>query len=131
MTNNAAIVEIKTPTTRLLNEKAYRGGVFVPSRELAGGITQVLDQKQQLETAIAYIKDRSGIYDLETYGVQGCLIVGTMPTEEERKRSFEMFRCNSKAVTIVTFDELLERLRNLEKFLAGQKTNAKKEDLPF
>lgn len=134
MTNNAAIVEIKTPTTRLLNEKAYREGVFVPSRELAGGINQVLDQKQQLETAIAYIKDRSGIYDLETYGVQGCLIVGTMPTEDERKRSFEMFRCNSKAVTIVTFDELLERLRNLERFLAGQKTNAEKlreEDLPF
>ena len=32
------------------------------------------------------------------------------------------------------FDELLERLRNLERFLAGQKTNAEKvteDDLPF
>lgn len=127
MTNNAAIVEIKTPKTKLLNEGSYRSGVFVPSRELAGGMNQVLDQKYQLGKDIATIKNNSRIFDLETYEVQGCLIIGIMPTETERQMSFEIFRRNSKDVEIVTFDELLERLKNLERFL----TSPDPDDLPF
>ena len=131
MTNNAAIVEIKTPSTKLLNEGSYREGVFVPSRELVGGMNQVLDQKLALEKEIAGIKERSRIRDLETYRVQGCLIVGMMPRGFDRQKSFEMFRNNSKDVSIVTFDELLERLRSLERFLTSSGKEIHDDDLPF
>ena len=138
MTNNAAIVEIKTPQTPLLNRGIYREDVFVPSRDLAGGITQVLDQRQHLQTEIMHLRGNDETRDLKTYAVQGCLIVGTMPDEEERRRSFEMFRSNSNAVVIVTFDELLERLKSLETFLRGEGAvedtagrAVKEEDLPF
>ena len=118
MTNNAAIVEIKTPRTRLLNRAPYRDGVFRPSAELSGAINQVLDQKHKFDREIATVKMNSGMDNIETYSVHGCLIVGTMPDDEARRRSFEFFRGNSKSVQIVTFDELYEKLTNLHEFLS-------------
>ncbi len=40
VTQNAVIVELKTPTTPLLESHEYRTGVYAPSRELAGAISQ-------------------------------------------------------------------------------------------
>lgn len=117
MTNNCAIIEIKTPKTKLLNDKYYREGIYTPSSDISGAINQVLDQKYHLEQEIAQIKVNSRMYDIETYSVDGCLIIGTMPKDEDRIKSFEMFRRNSKDVQIVTFDELLEKLKHLRDFL--------------
>ena len=44
MTNNSAVVEIKKPNTKLLNETSYREGIYTPSRDLVGAVSQVLDQ---------------------------------------------------------------------------------------
>ena len=119
MTNNAAIVEIKTPAAKLLNTTAYRSDLFVPSIELSGGINQALDQKHRFERQIVYFKDNSRNEDIETYSIQCCLIVGRIPADEMMLRSFELFRSNSKDVKIITFDELLTKLRSLLEFLSG------------
>lgn len=58
LTGNAALVEIKTPRAKLLNEKPYRAGVYTPSRELTGAISQVLDQRSKFEQEIASIRQR-------------------------------------------------------------------------
>ena len=113
MTNNTAIIEIKTPLKTLLNVPTYREGVYTPSTDLCGSINQVLDQKYRFEREIAQIKENSRINEIETYSVHCCLIIGTMPPEEDRQRSFELFRRNSKDVEIVTFDELLNKLKHL------------------
>ena len=122
MTNNTAIIEIKTPQTKLLNEGSYRDGVFTPSSDVSGAINQALEQRYRFEREIATIKDNTRRYDIESYSVHCCLIVGTIPEDEERRKSFEMFRGNSKAVELVTFDELLLKLRNLHDFLAAPET---------
>lgn len=117
LTNNTALFEIKTPQTALLNKKSYRGGVFIPSRELSGSINQVLDQKYQFQKDVARIKENSRIYDIESYAVHSCLIIGQTPKGTDEQKSFELFRRNSKDVQIVTFDELLEKLKQLHSFL--------------
>ena len=117
ITYNTAIIEIKTPNEKLLNEKLYRAGVYAPSTELSGAINQVLDQKYRFEQDIARIKVNSRIYDIESYSVHCCLIIGKMPSNEDRMKSLELFRRNSKDVEIVTFDELLEKLKQLFRFL--------------
>ena len=117
MTNNVAIVEIKKPQTKLLNQRKVSDGVYAPSGELVGAMNQTLDQKHRLEQEIAQIKVNSRIYDIESYSLHCCLIVGTVPSGEDRLRSFEMFRGNSKDVEIITFDELLEKLKHLREFL--------------
>jgi Domain of unknown function (DUF4263) len=118
LTNNTALFEIKTPQTNILNKKSYREGVFTPSSDLSGAINQALDQKYQFQKHIAQSKETSRVYDLESYAVHSCLIIGRMPDDVDRQKSLELFRRNSKDVQIVTFDELLKKLRQLHQFLA-------------
>lgn len=117
LTNNTAIFEIKTPQTPILNKTPFRDGVYTPSADLSGSINQALDQKYQFQKQIAQIKDNSRLYDIESYAVHCCLVIGKTPDGDDRKKSFELFRRNSKDVEIVTFDELLEKLKQLSAFL--------------
>ncbi|WP_085919987.1 Shedu immune nuclease family protein [Halomonas sp. CSM-2] len=117
LTNNTAIFEIKTPQTGILNKTPYRDGVFTPSADLSGSINQVLDQKYQFQKQIAQIKENTRLYDIESYAVHCCLVIGNTPKGNDQQKSFELFRRNSKDVEIVTFDELLEKLKQLSTFL--------------
>lgn len=117
LTNNTAIFEIKTPQTPVLNKTPFRDGVFTPSADLSGSINQALDQKYQFQKQIAQIKDNTRLYDIESYAVHCCLVIGNTPESDDQKKSFELFRRNSKDVEIVTFDELLEKLKQLSTFL--------------
>lgn len=135
LTNNVAIIEIKTPQAKLLNQKTYREGVYTPSAELSGAINQALDQKYHFEGQILLDKGRSGIHDIESYSIHCGLIIGTMPTEADQKKSFEFFRGNSKNVEILTFDELLEKIKKLRDFLSPSAIDSEigleENDLPF
>jgi len=119
LTNNTALIEIKTPSTKLLNKKAYRESVYCPSPEFSGSINQLLDQKYKFQKEIVSLKGNSRIYDLESYSVNCVLIIGKTPEEIDQKKSFELFRGNSKDIEIITFDELLEKLKQLHDFLSS------------
>lgn len=117
MTNNTAIIEIKTPQ-ELLVGKEYRENVYSPSVALSGSLNQTLDQKYKLQKNIASIKEASRINDIETYAVHCALVIGKMPDNLEKQKSFEIFRRNSRDVEIITFDELLEKLKLLHTLLS-------------
>ena len=128
MTNNTAIIEIKTPQ-ELLVGKEYRGGIYSPSVALSGSLNQALDQKYKLQKNIALIKEGSRIYDIETYAVHCALVVGKIPENVEKQKSFEIFRRNSKDVEIITFDELLEKLKLLHTLLSTNEVEQLEGDL--
>lgn len=113
LTNNCALIEIKKPSTPLLRASEYRNGVYAPSHELAGSIAQLLDQKYKFQKEISSIKDNSGIYDIESYSVDCVLIIGTMPADKEKKKSFELSRYNSRDARIFTFDEVSTKLKDI------------------
>ncbi|NKM64360.1 DUF4263 domain-containing protein [Rhizobium leguminosarum bv. viciae 248] len=118
LTNNTALFEIKTPQTAVLARMAYRDGVFPPSKDLTGSMNQALDQRYQFQREVTAIKDKSRIWDFESYAVHCCLIIGQTPEGADEQKSFELFRRNSKDVFVVTFDELLAKLKQLKEFLA-------------
>ena len=118
-THNAALIEIKTPKTELLGEE-YRVGVFGPSRHLTGAVVQVLDQRRLFIEEIATLKHRSRIQDLEAHAVDCVIVAGRTPTEPSRQASFELIRHQYKDVTVLTFDELLEKLKLLQSLLAQE-----------
>jgi len=113
LTDNCALVEIKKPNTSLLRTSEYRGGVYAPSNELSGSIAQLLDQKHKFQKGLSSIKDNSGVYDIESYSVDCVLIIGRMPDEKEKKKSFELSRYNSKEVRVFTFDEVYGKLESI------------------
>ncbi|WP_269900822.1 Shedu immune nuclease family protein [Paenalcaligenes faecalis] len=119
ITNNLALIEIKKPSSVLLKKTAYRGSVYCGSTELTGSVTQVLDQCYQLQQNIATIKNNNRLYDIESYAIHCILIIGTMPDDEDERKSFELYRRNSRNVQITTFDELLLKIKQLHEFLSN------------
>lgn len=117
ISNNVAVIEIKTPNTKLVNKSVYRKSVSSPSTELKGAVTQMLDQINNFQKSFPLFKDTSKIFDIETYYVHGVLIIGRSLTDNDQQKSFELFRGNSKNITIVTFDELLIKLQQLLLFI--------------
>ena len=124
ISNNIALFEIKTPQSNLLNKKLYRNLLYSPASHLVGAISQMLDQKYELQKNIATIKDNSRIHDIESYAVHGVLIIGTTPEGPDRQKSFELFRANSKDVSVFTFDELLSKLKLILRFLSERSPEA-------
>lgn len=119
-TNNVAIIEIKKPGTPLLQHKEYRGGVYGPSTELTGSIAQALDQRYHLTGEFATLQRASRRYDIESFAVRLCLVVGRVPDDVDQAKSFELFRDSLATIDIITFDELLERIRLLRSFLGQE-----------
>ena len=117
MTNNAAIVEIKKPSAPLVRKKAYRDNVYGPSPELSGAISQALDQKSHFEQDIATLVRNSRASELESHSIGCCLVIGKMPDSEDRRKSFEQYRGNSKSVIVATFDEVLEKIKQIRELL--------------
>jgi hypothetical protein len=117
LSGNLALVEIKKPSTRLLGKIAYRDGVFAPSRELSGSVAQVLDQKYQMQTDFAGKKVKSRVWDVEAYAIQCLVVIGCNPPTDDEKKSFELFRRDLRQVLVITFDELLTKLKTILDFL--------------
>ena len=118
-TRNATIVEIKTPETELLDlKREYREGVHGPSVELGGALSQVLDQRQELQSNIyalnAKTEERKRV---ESYAVRCVILAGRTPQSLAGKKSFEFLRNAISDVSVVTFDELLERLKEIQHVL--------------
>jgi len=120
LTRNAALVEIKRPKTPLLASE-YRGGVYPPSRDLMASVTQILDQRLKLLTNIAQTRYNSKINDLDVSAVECVVVAGLTPDGDDLISSFELIRRQFKDVRVITFDELLEKLKLLRELLTGER----------
>ena len=108
----AVLIEIKTPITALLS-KQYRG-IYPPSMELNGSISQVLAYRESLMTDFRELcASESKLCPAEPYCI---VIIGDASAElvdEEKRRSFERFRERLVGVRIITFDEVYRRIQSL------------------
>ena len=118
LTDNIMLVEIKTPTTKLMGTQ-YRKNVFAISSDLAGALAQVLNNREELQNN--YFSLRSN--DSRTFfafNPRCLLIVGCLQTEKLnnlKKKSFEIFRGDQRNIDILTFDELFHKVKlQLEMF---------------
>lgn len=118
-TGNAALIEIKAPGTDLLT--TYRAEQPGPSRELTGSITQVLGHRRRLTTGWHNLKgeDDGTLSDTELYSPQAVVLIGMLPKLKSDREAFEAFRSVLKDITVVTFDELLMRLKYLHNTLSS------------
>jgi hypothetical protein len=123
-TGNIAIVEIKRPTTPLLSSETFRAGLYGSTKHLTEAIAQALDQRFKLQTSFTQKAYESGLNNVHPYAVQCIVIAGTSPTDQIRKKSLDLFRNATRDVSVVTFDELLEKLKEIQRVFAAndQKT---------
>jgi len=122
--SSLCFVEIKTHKTPLLQDKSYRQGCWAPSSELSGGVSQVHGTvalaAETIRTKLSLVDnvgnptgEEAFNYSPKSFLVVGSLqeFVGDHGINQERYRSFELFRRNTTSPEIITFDELYERAR--------------------
>ncbi len=109
----AILVEIKTPNTKLLGAK-YRG-VHTPAAELSGAVVQVLDYRATLIRHVEQIIKGLG-QNVSVFNPRCVIIAGNGEQNidsESKRRSFELFRSGLKDVEIITYDELFRKVEVL------------------
>lgn len=111
----AVLVEIKRPDTKLLSDKPYRPNIHNIGEEVTGGVAQLQAYCDEWTKEGSSSRANKGLEAL-TYQPKGILVVGNLAQfageeEEDKARSFELFRQSMHNPEIVTFDELLERAR--------------------
>lgn len=114
LTQNVGLIEIKTPTTRLLGSK-YRDGCFSMSSHLSGAVVQVSQYKDSLLKAHSHLS-RGEEQPFDAFEPECVVISGNYAaemTDSERRSSFELFRANLRYVRVVTFDELFQKVATL------------------
>jgi hypothetical protein len=113
--DNYALLEIKNHKKSLLKSSVYRNpDVYSLSDELSGGINQCLDQKDQ------FLRDSGQKY--KSLDPPVILIIGLKSKlTSSQSTCFELIRSNQKNVDLVTFDELLSKLKVLHDVITGKK----------
>jgi Domain of unknown function (DUF4263) len=120
LSQNAALIEIKTPKTRLLGTE-YRAGVHGVSQEVSGAIVQVATQRDSLLKEYYGLVHKSA-EPFSAFSPHGLVIAGNLQDEladMERKQSFELFRQGLRDVQLITYDELFSKVESLLESLEG------------
>lgn len=116
----AVLIEIKTPQAHLLGAQ-YRNGIFPPSMDLGGAISQVLEYSESLSAEFHSLRGAdSGLTVARPYCV---VILGNASRElvdDDKRRSFERFRERLVGVRVLTFDEVFRRIEELVSLLEGR-----------
>jgi hypothetical protein len=125
LTDNVALVEIKTPKTPLLGSKV-RQGVWAFSPELSGSVTQLLSYKDDLQKEYYQrvgSTRRSAGQHFEVFNPRCVLLVGNVGEEMdgnvEKVRCLDLARNDFRSVELVTYDEMVLRMELLLDVLSG------------
>lgn len=119
ITGNISLIEIKTPNCDLLSNKPYRDGIvtYSISTELSGAIVQVNRYREELMYDY-YKKSHNSSETFNLLNPECIVLAGRLEgMEEEKIKSLDLFRNSLYGTTIITYDELLYRIRLIIKFI--------------
>lgn len=125
LTRNVALIEIKTPKTKLLGSK-YRGDIYNISNDLSGSVVQVTNYKNSLlqnHLSLSSHKEE----EFEAFDPRCIVIIGNVHselTEKKQRKSLELFRMGLKEVQVITYDELFSKVEFLVDLLEGSVSEA-------
>lgn len=120
-TKSFAVVDIKTPKAGLVGS-VYRGDkgsgldneTYSMHADLSGGIVQV---RNQITVAVEHFQSVLGVGykdKINRVHPKGVLVIGCLDELSQREKdSFNQFRHGLYSLTVITYDELLSRLKIL------------------
>lgn len=121
--DNICIIEIKTPVTKLVENDRYRENVYAPSSELVSAVVQIKEQKDSFMKEYNSIRNKSIDNDIEfrAFDPKCYLIIGnSSDLNVTQMKSLNLFRNELKSVEIITFNELIDKVKLLYKILGGR-----------
>ncbi|TMM58444.1 DUF4263 domain-containing protein [Maribacter algarum] len=121
--NFTTFVELKLPETPLFGNSKNRSGCWSISNDLIDGMSQILEQKASGQIKIdskELYNDKGELITQKSYDSDTILIIGNFKEQIEnsddtpkikriKKKTFELFRRDSRNITFLTYDELYNR----------------------
>ena len=117
LTRNAAIVEIKRPDTPIIKD-TYRQTYSFTSY-FSGAINQVLNYRDSLAREINSLANGQ----LNAFSPSCVVVIGRaseFENEPKKMAAFENYRAVLSNVIIITYDELLLKMKELHKIMVGE-----------
>ena len=132
LTRDVLLIEIKKPITNLLSHEGYRSNSYRISTELSGALSQVLSYRQTLMIESRDIVAKSG-FRFDVISPKCAIVIGnTNELMDEggafnpaRRDTFENFRTCLSGVMVLTYDELLQKVKNLVSILKTPSSETK------
>lgn len=117
-----ALVEIKTPRTDLVGKEEYRNNLYEIDKEVTNGVLQILNGRAGAIKRYGPEPDQPRKHP--AFQPKCVLLIGRYDSldNENKRRSFELYRNNVSGVQIITFDELVKRLKAIIKLLSGRRS---------
>jgi hypothetical protein len=121
------LVEIKTAETPLMAATKNRSNSWRLSNELIHAQSQILEQRASFQAYVdanhdsLYTKDGDRVHQ-NTLNPRVILVIGrtsalaeagSAKEQDIKKRTFELYRRELHSITVLTYDELLERARHI------------------
>ena len=88
-----------------------------------------MDQRSRLHRKFDGLKVDSGYTNIQASAIQCAVIVARTPESDAEKHSFDLYRHSMNNVTVLTFDELLGKLKAIENVLGEGKAEEKLDEL--
>lgn len=127
ISNNVILIEIKTPKTRIIQEK-YRN-TYSFTIELSGAVNQVLNYKDSLMKEYNNIRHNTE-ESFTVFNPKCVVVIGQLSSmKSKQSAAFENYRNSLNNIEIITFDEILQRLKDLRDVFAEDKSKETKESV--
>lgn len=122
LSQNVVIIEIKTPLTKII-QGPYRN-TFSFTSEISGAINQVINYRDSLMKSYKTLKGNVS-KPFYAFNPKCVVIIGKISTlDEGQLAAFENFRNSLNNIEIITYDEILLKMKDLHKiFSSGHNTN--------
>lgn len=131
LTQNVALVEIKTPCTEIIGG-SYRG-TYSLSADMSGAINQVINYRDKLTKDYYAICHNSG-NNFEVFSPKCLVLIGKISgLTKEKIAALENFRNSLNNVIVITYDEMIRRIKDLVDVFSAElvdKTSSV-DDFPF
>lgn len=113
MTQNVALIEIKTPCTEIVG-KPYRE-TYSMSLDMSGAVNQVLNYRDELQKNFSTLtRDLEEADTVRAFSPKCVVVIGKISTlNAKQQRAFELYRNSFNNLTIITFDELHQKICDL------------------
>lgn len=113
MTQNVALIEIKTPCTAIVG-KPYRE-TYSMSLDMSGAVNQVLNYRDELQKNFSTLtRDLEEADTVRAFSPKCVVVIGKISTlNAKQQKAFELYRNSFNNLTIITFDELHQKICDL------------------
>ena len=113
MTQNVALIEIKTPCTEIVG-KPYRE-TYSMSLDMSDAVNQVLNYRDELQKNFSTLtRDLEEADTVRAFSPKCVVVIGKISTlNAKQQKAFELYRNSFNNLTIITFDELHQKICDL------------------